>query len=897
MLITNFSAGELSETLFGRTDISQYYNGAARVENFDIIPTGGIKRRSGMKHIKGLSGEGRIIPFIINREFSFLLYLTPGNITVFRIENNQITEIAPEINSITKSYETLKHIREVQYAQSFDTMILCHEEYRPLEIKFNQEFLYISPLEMNFIVPVVAGYNVTEEEAVYGTKSDERYMDNGWLTSEGNYPASVSFLNGRLFFANTKNNRQRIFVSAVKESDKNYNFFTKKIFLNEKKEYENLIGYPRAETNKFELEDVFQLIKLTKNPEDYIVEKSFLYPEGTIIENINDTEVTFSNTVNSLMLTQAEQAALAKLEEDAERYDLEPRVAEIGCCISKSAGQVYNPYYRVHVSTAKVVIEQYATNSSNTRREELVISNTEAEYMYKYKEFKIPYDINSNHQVLLRIVNKTNEMIAEFWGNNNYALNSWHTENYGYFEDLVNYMYDGIGCTRNYKFREKVYKGNSAEDITRIIRNKYLEDGDIAFVPLYTRELISEEKPTPDCGFTFEIASDVNDAIKWLAVNKGLIVGTEMGEWIIPSGVHALEHVAISNTSNGSDKIQGTAVGDATIFLRAGKKSLIEYYPNDYDNFRANNMALMAPQMLDEGPNTGAVEFDFISSPYTKLLVTREDGVVVTLLYERSTGTFAWGRISTWGNVKSIAVLPGEDGNDDVYMLVERESKFYLERLREDGKMYLDSYRVVNRDNWEEVSSEYYGNDIKICRVYETSNINLPPEPVMPQEPVDRLPDYIYYEALRRYQQRKKEYDEAVARNAGQEVEKQTVYETLDGLKEPDWHAGSTYFIGYQYRSTVRTMPVLANDEMKKQRIASLVFRFLNSHLVKMTSIAGGKEIKTDTLTAVKPPYSGICKQPFPGTWDEDVQAELWTEEAAPVKILALNAEMQGGQA
>jgi hypothetical protein len=80
-------------------------------------------------------------------------------------------------------------------------------------------------------------------------------------------------------------------------------------------------------------------------------------------------------------------------------------------------------------------------------------------------------------------------------------------------------------------------------------------------------------------------------------------------------------------------------------------------------------------------------------SPYTKLFITREDGQVVTLLYERSTGVFAWGRISTAGAVQSVAALPGADGNDDVYLVVKRAGQSFLERLREAAEVYLDSFQ------------------------------------------------------------------------------------------------------------------------------------------------------------------------------------------------------------
>ena len=63
---TNFTAGELSEELFGRVDISKYVNGAETIENFIVHPHGGISRRPGtrfVKEIKTSAAKTRLIPF------------------------------------------------------------------------------------------------------------------------------------------------------------------------------------------------------------------------------------------------------------------------------------------------------------------------------------------------------------------------------------------------------------------------------------------------------------------------------------------------------------------------------------------------------------------------------------------------------------------------------------------------------------------------------------------------------------------------------------------------------------------------------------------------------------------------------------------------------------------
>ena len=98
-MITNFSAGELSNTLFGRIDIPQYYSGASKLENFDVIPAGGIKRRAGMERVLSrlkdengdliLDGNNpivpiRVMPFILSRDESYLIIFAKRKMIIYK---------------------------------------------------------------------------------------------------------------------------------------------------------------------------------------------------------------------------------------------------------------------------------------------------------------------------------------------------------------------------------------------------------------------------------------------------------------------------------------------------------------------------------------------------------------------------------------------------------------------------------------------------------------------------------------------------------------------------------------------------------------------------------------------------------------------------------------------
>jgi len=842
MLITNFSAGELSQTLFGRTDIPQYYSGASLLENFDVIPTGGIKRRNGTEFLRQLNeSDGRIIPFIVNRELSFLLYLTPNKITIIKKienENNRTIEISStyESSANLQLYKNLSEITEVQHAQNFDTMILCHENYPPLEVKLIENTILIMKLEIDFNITIIAGKNITSQEIANNEESDVKYSEKGILKTEGNYPSTVSFFHERIIFACTKNNKQSIFASSIKQPGKNYNFSTYKIFLTEKREYSTLFGKINLnDTSIVETESEYIINSFIKPPEEYYVD-SQLYNPSTKIEYINFNTVKFSEGLRTPGLIIDIENIRQLLQN---KIDL-----SISLDNNPSKINIYNRHWRV------IAYSHNPPNSIQYRREKktfidcyikansIKLTLTGEEYSQNNigfgstvnwsgwrnlepisRDMDLPYNaadllFNNNTHFNDKLLNFFNNLIKT--DRNSFKPPHHESASISPFDIINEYENEKLNCIdslytnimNTMRFELDTPYGieyfnnfpieNLADVLARIVNT------DKTYIAIYTKEILKDSYPTPDCGFTFEIASDMNDAIQWLAVNKGLIIGTETSEWIIPPGVHATNVYASMNSRHGSDKLQGTAVGDATCFFQSGKKALVEYHIPQQDTlFRANNMAMLSENMLRESP---AKEFDYLSSPYTKLFITRENGTAITLLYERSTGTFAWGRFTTNGEIISAAVIPGFDGYDELFLIVKRGSNFFLEVLREADETYLDCHKK-----------------------YEDDRTGFS--------------------------------DDAVI------------------------HDG---FIGYNYSSRMRSMPVLANNKMKPNNIKNIIFRFLDSFMPKI------KSLPNDVINTIskEEPYTGVHKILFPGSWDTDVMFELIHDKPTNCKILAISAEV-----
>jgi hypothetical protein len=137
---TNFTSGEIDPLLRARTDIKQYQNGADKLTNVLVQPQGGVKRRSGLKHIYELDSgynpeDGiRLVPFEFSRDDSYMLMFTAGKMHVIR---NQA--IVDNINGSGNDYLTISGLtaamlNDMCWAQSADTLIVVHEDLQPIKI-------------------------------------------------------------------------------------------------------------------------------------------------------------------------------------------------------------------------------------------------------------------------------------------------------------------------------------------------------------------------------------------------------------------------------------------------------------------------------------------------------------------------------------------------------------------------------------------------------------------------------------------------------------------------------------------------------------------------------------------------------------------------------------------
>src|SRR2546428_7194967 len=72
------TAGELSPRMVGRTDLKEYYRGLETVENFRLLPHGGLKRRNGTQFVREVKTSANangtiVVPFAFSDVQEYIL--------------------------------------------------------------------------------------------------------------------------------------------------------------------------------------------------------------------------------------------------------------------------------------------------------------------------------------------------------------------------------------------------------------------------------------------------------------------------------------------------------------------------------------------------------------------------------------------------------------------------------------------------------------------------------------------------------------------------------------------------------------------------------------------------------------------------------------------------------
>lgn len=187
-IMNTWTRGELSPYLDGRTDVQQYFNGAKTVENFFILPHGGLKRRPGtyyVAEVKTSSKATRLIPFQFSTTQAYIIEMGDGYMRFYK-DNGVILDGASPYEIVSPYAEA--DIFDVQFVQDADTMYLVHPSYKPQKLTRTGHTAW-----------TIGNYAPTADP----------------FTSADNYPSCVAIYEQRLVFANTNTDPQKIWATVA----------------------------------------------------------------------------------------------------------------------------------------------------------------------------------------------------------------------------------------------------------------------------------------------------------------------------------------------------------------------------------------------------------------------------------------------------------------------------------------------------------------------------------------------------------------------------------------------------------------------------------------------------------------------------------------------------------
>jgi hypothetical protein len=137
---TNFSAGELSPKAMGRVDIARYGNAAEILENVISRTLGGAEKRPGTEYlneVKDSAQRARLVPYIINREQSYMLEFGDEYMRVHKMDGTPVMDGGSPYE-ITTPYD-IDMVQDFDFCQSENAMFVFHQEVPIARVRFFSE--------------------------------------------------------------------------------------------------------------------------------------------------------------------------------------------------------------------------------------------------------------------------------------------------------------------------------------------------------------------------------------------------------------------------------------------------------------------------------------------------------------------------------------------------------------------------------------------------------------------------------------------------------------------------------------------------------------------------------------------------------------------------------------
>lgn len=213
VLLTDFTAGEISPKLSGRVDLALYRKGCSHLENFQPMTQGGTRRRPGTQFVADITSRGdvRLISFVVDETNYFLIELSNLKMRIW--QDDELVEVESGVTEIDTPYTT-SQLPDIHHTQSYDRIIFTHQSHPIKQL-------------------VYTGGAFTWGSMSITGRSGQTLP----FGSTGNYPKTCAIMLGRLWLASTTNQPATIWASRPYEEFGHGDFTDYKVVTTDTIEY------------------------------------------------------------------------------------------------------------------------------------------------------------------------------------------------------------------------------------------------------------------------------------------------------------------------------------------------------------------------------------------------------------------------------------------------------------------------------------------------------------------------------------------------------------------------------------------------------------------------------------------------------------------------------------
>lgn len=635
-ILTNFTAGELSPNMYGRTDIEKYYNGCMTMENFLVLPQGGAYRRPGSRYVasvKTASAFTRLVPFVFSTTQAYILEFGNLYMRVY-YDGGQVLHTT----STTSAWVTATAYAVGDFVKNDDVIYRCisaHTSGATTEPGTGEswEDKWVADTTYEIATP----YTTAQlPDLKFAQSADTLYIvhpshEPRQLTRTAHTTWTLTALaweNGPFMKDNTTDSHT-LTVTRYGGS-------------------KGLYGQTVTVTSSADLftsTDVGRWLKIGYYDEGEQIDVDSVNPSGA-------GDIPGGGPWN----VDGNFEVLYSFGACIDQY--------VELQYSTNGGSTYKVLdtYPDHTSTTRIT-KEYELRSEDynhvTPKIKFWVSGDSHQFRWavrKLREARTAYLKITTYSTAKSVRAKVYRRMSQFSvPTNNWALGAWGTT-------------PGWPSSVTFHQGRLVFAGTTSE-------------------PSKVWMSVSDDYPNFDPGEGDEdadaisltpIASEVNN-VMWMASKGNLLIGTAGDEWVFDGANITPTNPphARRETNFGSAKWQAVIASGYVVFVQDGEKIVRQVqYDYDSDTYLAIDLTAMSDHITGDGISYLA----YLKSPWSTIWTCRDDGELIGLTYVPEHKVFAWHRHDLGGDVESVACIPGE-----IWVVVKRTINSatvrYIERI------------------------------------------------------------------------------------------------------------------------------------------------------------------------------------------------------------------------